>query len=59
MSYELIRPDLWDCIQRKGGYCLCSVVKDEGSKCICREFKEGQEKECHCGVWRKLEGEEK
>lgn len=53
MSYELLRPDIWECIRRGGGYCPCAIIKDEESRCICKEFREGQETNCHCGVWRK------
>lgn len=53
MSYELLRPDIWECIRRGGGYCPCAIIKDEESRCICKEFRECQETNCHCGVWRK------
>ena len=55
MSYELLRPDLLECIKYKGGYCLCAIVRSKDTKCICKEFKEGKEEVCHCGVWRKKE----
>ena len=37
------------------GYCPCRLVKNEDTKCICKEFKEQVERheagECHCGLY--------
>ena len=57
MSYR-IKPnpdlDIFKQITEKiisnGGYCCCAIVKNEDTKCICKEFREKQEEgECHCG----------
>lgn len=29
MSYELLRPDIRECIRRGDGYCPCAIIKDE------------------------------
>lgn len=37
------------------GYCPCRVQKNEGTKCMCKEFREqiarGETGECHCGLY--------
>lgn len=37
------------------GYCPCRVQKNEGTKCMCKEFREqierGELGECHCGLY--------
>ena len=33
-----------------GGYCPCAVIKNDDTKCMCKEFREqDNEGECHCG----------
>jgi ferredoxin-thioredoxin reductase catalytic subunit len=41
-----------------GGYCPCAIIKNEDTKCICKEFREqNSEGECHCGRFVKVEAE--
>lgn len=35
------------------GYCPCSILKNEDTKCMCKEFREMEEGECHCGLYIK------
>lgn len=35
------------------GYCPCRVSKTADTKCICKEFREQEEGECHCGLYYK------
>lgn len=36
------------------GYCPCSIVKNEDTKCMCKEFREQKEEGfCHCGLYYK------
>ena len=37
------------------GYCPCTVVKNEDTKCMCKEFKEQTSGLCHCGRFEKVE----
>lgn len=37
-----------------GGYCPCRVVKNEDTKCLCKEFREQEEGECYCGLYIKI-----
>ena len=41
-------------IKNNDGYCPCSLVKNEDTKCMCKEFREMEEGECHCGLFFKV-----
>lgn len=39
-----------------GGYCPCSLLKNEDTKCMCKAFREQVKDpnfvgECHCGLY--------
>ena len=59
----MINPDkeLVDIIRQKlrenDGYCPCRLHKTEETKCICKEFLEQSEGECHCGLYIKVKDE--
>lgn len=40
-------------LKENGGYCPCRLEKNEDTKCICREFRDMSEGECHCGLYIK------
>lgn len=40
-------------LKANDGYCPCRLVKNEDTKCICKEFLEQVEGECHCGLYIK------
>lgn len=40
-------------LKDNGGYCPCSLVKNEDTKCMCKEFREMDEGVCHCGLYIK------
>jgi hypothetical protein len=43
-------------VVENGGYCPCTVVKNEDTRCICKEFKEQKHAGvCHCGRFEKVE----
>lgn len=42
-------------LKENGGYCPCSLVKDEDHKCICKDFIEQGLGPCHCGLYVKVE----
>lgn len=42
-------------IKENGGYCPCSLIKNEDTKCMCKEFREQNSGECHCGLYIKTE----
>lgn len=39
------------------GYCPCRIQKIADNKCMCKEFREQEEGECHCGLYIKVKGE--
>lgn len=42
-------------IKENGGHCLCAIVKNDDTKCICKAFFEQESGECHCGLYVKCE----
>lgn len=43
-------------IKENEGYCPCSIVRSDDTKCMCKEFKEQKtEGYCHCGLYFKAE----
>ena len=42
-------------IKENDGYCPCKIVKNEETKCMCKEFLEQEAGECHCGLYIKEE----
>ena len=40
-------------LKANDGYCPCRLVKNEDTKCICKEFLAQEEGECHCGLYIK------
>lgn len=53
--------DLVDTIRKKlkenDGYCPCRLTKTKDTKCMCKEFLEQTEGECHCGLYIKQKDE--
>ena len=35
------------------GYCPCRIEKTDDTKCMCKEFREQEIGECHCGLYVK------
>ena len=40
-------------LKANDGYCPCRVSKTPDTKCMCKEFREQEEGECHCGLYSK------
>ena len=40
-------------IKDNNGYCPCSLVKTEDTKCMCKEFRDMEEGMCSCGLYIK------
>lgn len=42
-------------LKDNGNYCPCRLVKNEDTKCMCKEFRDmvanGITGECHCGLY--------
>ena len=40
-------------LRENDGFCPCKLVKNEDTKCMCKEFREQETGECHCGLYVK------
>lgn len=40
-------------IKNNDGHCPCKLIKNENTKCICKEFQEQANGICHCGLFIK------
>ena len=43
-------------LNENDGYCPCRIEKTADTKCMCKEFREQNEGECHCGLYIKING---
>lgn len=41
-------------LKENRGYCPCRLIKNEDTKCICKEFRNQESGECHCGLYIKI-----
>lgn len=46
--------DFREKIKANEGYCPCRISKTPDTKCMCKEFREQEEGECHCGLYIKV-----
>lgn len=51
---ELVK-EIREKLKENDGYCPCKIVKNEDTKCICKEFIEQGLGPCHCGLYIKEE----
>lgn len=42
-------------LKENNDYCPCSLIKSEDTKCMCKEFRNQESGECHCGLYIKIE----
>lgn len=40
-------------LKENDGYCPCRLEKTKDTKCMCKEFREQEHGECHCGLYVK------
>ena len=43
-----------DGLKKNDGYCPCAIEKTPDTKCMCKEFREQEAGECHCGLYVKV-----
>ena len=41
-------------LKENNGYCPCKLLRNEDTKCMCKEFREINEGTCHCGLYKKV-----
>lgn len=44
-------------LKENDGYCPCRLTKTEDTKCICKDFREQESGECHCGLYIKVDND--
>jgi ferredoxin-thioredoxin reductase catalytic subunit len=49
---ELVK-EIREKLKENDGYCPCKIEKTEYTKCMCKEFREQKDGECHCGLFYK------
>lgn len=42
-------------LRANDGYCPCKIARNEDTLCMCKEFREQDVGECHCGLYIKTE----
>ena len=40
-------------LEQYSGYCPFRLEKNEDTRCMCKEFREQDSGECHCGLYIK------
>ena len=53
MNNDEIAKEIFESLKENDGYCPCRAVKNEDTKCMCKEFREQEEGTCHCGLYTK------
>lgn len=49
-----VEASVGELVKANNGYCPCAVLKNEDTKCMCKEFREQTEPGlCHCGRYEK------
>lgn len=47
--------EISNAVEANEGYCPCMLVKDDDTKCMCKDFRESAETDfCHCGRFYKV-----
>lgn len=41
-------------LKKNDGYCPCRIERTPATKCMCEEFRNQTEGECHCGLYVKV-----
>ena len=40
-------------VKDNDGYCPCKLIKNEDTRCVCKDFKKQEQGLCHCGRFYK------
>lgn len=41
-------------LKANDGYCPCAIERNGDTKCMCKNFRNMKEGECHCGLYVKV-----
>lgn len=58
MKIVEIDKSIAELVKQNNGYCPCAISKNEDTKCMCKEFREQEAGDCHCGRFRKVKDDE-
>lgn len=57
ISIQMNDQSIRDRVKENDGYCICSLIKNEDTKCMCKEFRSTEATlegvTCHCGLYTK------
>ncbi len=53
-NQELVQ-EIKEKLKENNGFCPCRIEKTEDTKCMCKEFREQEIGECHCGLYIKMQ----
>ena len=54
MKIVEINPSIKKLVDENDGYCPCLIGKTPDTKCMCKDFREQKEGQCHCGRFEKV-----
>lgn len=49
-----INPEIRADVEANNGYCPCAIWQTPDTKCMCKDFREQESGECHCGRFEKV-----
>lgn len=53
-NVEIVQ-EVREALKQNDGYCPCKLQHLPDNKCMCRDFREQKEGQCHCGLYIKTE----
>lgn len=62
MNYKILKnpnneefQEISEVVEKNEGYCPCAIQQNDGTKCVCKEFRETNSADfCHCGRYYKI-----
>ena len=48
-----LRKEIIEKLKANDGYCPCALVRTTDTVCMCKEFRDMEERTCHCGLYVK------
>lgn len=50
---KILNAEIREKVKANDGYCPCKIQHIPDTKCMCKEFREQESGECHCGLYYK------
>lgn len=48
-----LKAEVLEALKKNDGYCPCKLEHIPDNKCMCKDFREQESGECHCGLYIK------